>query len=303
MTNPDVIILGGGPAGMSALLWCHSLGLQGRLLEPAREMGGQMRVMFHQIFDYPGLPGMTGAEMRDHFLSHLDQLQLAYRTGCEIDQIDLKSRRVHCDGHWVQAQAVILATGARKRKLGVPGEDRFEIAGVSYSGTRDHSLYAGKTVCVIGGGDSAVENANILSRICPQVHLIHHSDRFRARKAWFDEARQAPNIAIHPFSKVIAIEGADHVERILLEDLKSNRTVEIPVEGVFIKVGIAPNTEMFRDQIELDEDGYIKTNESQATSLEGVFAAGDVCRPLCLSVATAVGHGAIAAKAIKKILE
>jgi thioredoxin reductase (NADPH) len=302
MTQFDVIILGGGPAGMSALLWCQSLGLKGLLLEPAPELGGQMRVMFHQIFDYPGLPGLTGAEMRDHFQSHLDQLRLAYRTGCKIEQADLISLRVHCDGEWLKAHALILGTGARKRRLGIPGEDRFEIAGVSFSGTRDHSLYAGKTVCVIGGGDSAVENANILSRICPQVHLIHQSDRFRARQAWFEEAKQAPNIIFHPFTRVLAIEGTDRVERILLEDLKSNQNRELAVEGVFIKVGITPNTEMFRGQIDLDEAGYIKTNESQATSLEGVFAAGDVCRPLCLSVATAVGHGAIAVKAIKKIL-
>lgn len=300
-SETEILILGGGPAGMSALLWCNSLGLRGQLIERAPEMGGQMLMMFHQVFNYPGLAGLTGAEMRDRFVGHLAQLGLVWRTGCAIDRVDLRGRRVLCDGVWLDAGALVLATGARKRRLDIPGEDRFAIrGGISYSATRDHSLYAGKRVSVIGGGDSAVENALILSRVCPHVTLIHRSDRFRARDEWFAEAARTPNITMMPHTDVLAIEGGDRVERLRIEDCRTRRPGEIETEGVFIRVGMAPNTELFREQIELDEEGYIKVDSSQRTSLPEVYAIGDVCRPVCWSVATAVGHGAIAIKAIKQ---
>ncbi|MFN0085943.1 MAG: NAD(P)/FAD-dependent oxidoreductase [Blastocatellia bacterium] len=299
-SETDILILGGGPAGMSALLWCHSLGLRGRLLESGDELGGQMLMMFHRIFDYPGLSGLTGAEMRDRFAAHLNELGLAWRTGAAIDRVDARGRRVSCEGQWLRAGALVLATGARKRRLGIPGEERFSIqSGISYSATRDHSLYAGRRVAVIGGGDSAVENALILSRVCPQVTLIHRSDRFRAREEWFSEAAGTPNITMMTHTGVLAIEGNERVERLRIEDRRTGRQGEIATEGVFIRVGIAPNTELFRGQIDLDDEGYIRVDSSQRSSLPDVYAIGDVCRPVCWSVATAVGHAAIAIKAIK----
>jgi thioredoxin reductase (NADPH) len=169
---------------------------------------------------------------------------------------------------------------------------------VSFSATRDHSLYAGKKVCVIGGGDSAAQNSLILASVCPSVTLIHRSDRFRAREDWLKQAQQNPRITIINNAEAKAIEGGDHVERLIIEDTRTREIKTIETEGVFIRVGVAPNTEMFRGQIELDEAGFIKTDQRQRTSVEMVYAAGDVCRPASLSVATAVGHGAIAAKDI-----
>lgn len=300
MSEHDVIILGGGPAGISALLWCHSLNLRAVLLEQAPQMGGQMLLMFHRIVDYPGLNGLTGGELRDRFVAHLDELQLDYRSDQRIEQVDFTERRALCNGQWERARAIVIATGARKRQLGVPGEELFGIRGVSYSATRDHSLYAGKRVCVIGGGDSAVDNALILSRVCPHVTLIHRSGNFRARDEWLRAAQTAPNISFITNTEVKAIEGSTQVERIVIEDQVTRAGRSLEIEGVFIRVGIAPNTEMFRAQIECDEAGYIKTDQRQQTSVEGIYAVGDVCRPACLSVATAVGHGAMAAKAIAK---
>jgi len=193
---------------------------------------------------------------------------------------------------------MIIATGARKRRLGIPGEDRFEIRGVSFSATRDHSLYAGKKVSVIGGGDSAVQNSLILARVCPSVTLIHRSDRYRAREDWIKEARENPRITIINNAEARAIEGGDRVERLVIEDTRTHEIKTVETEGVFIRVGVTPNTEMFRGQVELDEVGFIKTDRRQRTSADLVYAAGDVCRPACLSVATAVGHGATAAKEI-----
>ncbi len=298
MNQYEVIIIGGGPAGISSLLWLNSLGLRAVLLEQAEELGGQLLQMFHRVIDYPGLIADNGRELRDHFQTQLNDLQLNYRTGCHLEQIKLCERSLICDGEKFSGEAFIIATGARKRRLGIPGEDRFEIRGVSFSATRDHSLYAGKKVCVIGGGDSAVENSLILSRVCPEVTLIHRTDKFRARAEWLSEARQTSNIKFLTGHQVNAIEGDESVERLILEEVQSGELKEIATEGVFIRVGIAPNTEAFRGQVELDESGYIVADHRQRTSLEWIYAAGDVCNPVCLSVATAVGHGAIAAKAI-----
>lgn len=303
MNNYDVIVIGGGPAGISSLLWCNSLGLRAVLLEQSEELGGQLLQMFHRVIDYPGLLPESGRELRDHFQAQLNELQLNYQLGCRLEEIDLSQRILRCNvaggNEQLTSRTVILATGARKRRLGIPGEDRFAIQrGVSFSATRDHSLYAGKNVCVIGGGDSAVENALILSRVCPHVTLIHHSDQFRARDEWFSQAQATSNITFLTHVKAKAIEGGNHVERLILEDSKTGESKTIETEGVFIRVGIAPNTESFRGQLQMDDQGYIKTDQRQRTSVEGVYAAGDVCRPICLSVATAVGHGAIAAKEI-----
>jgi thioredoxin reductase (NADPH) len=298
MTNHDVIIIGGGPAGMSALIWCHSLGLRGVLLEQSPELGGQMLEMFHRVLDYPGLVAENGRELRDHFAAQLGLLGLDYRTGRKIEEVDLSRRRARCDGEWLQGRGVIIATGARKRRLGIPGEDRFEIRGVSFSATRDHSLYAGKKVSVIGGGDSAVQNSLLLARICPSVTLIHRSDRYRARPDWLKQAREDPRITIVDNAEAKSIEGGARVERLIVEDTRTGEIKTIDTEGVFIRVGVAPSAEMFHGQVEIDEAGFIKTDQRQRTSAEMVYAAGDVCRPACLSVATAVGQGAIAAKDI-----
>jgi thioredoxin reductase (NADPH) len=296
--NHDVIIVGGGPAGMSALIWCHSLGLRGMLLEQSPELGGQTMEMFHRVLDYPGLIAENGRELRDHFAAQLDLLRLDYRTGQKIEEVDLGRRRARCDGKWMQGEAIIIATGAHKRRLGVPGEEKFEIRGVGFSATRDHGLYAGKNVSVIGGGDSAVGNSLLLAGICPSVTLIHRSGRYRARPDWLKQARENPRITIINNAEVRAIEGGERVERLIIEDTLTREIKSVETEGVFIRLGVAPNAEMFRGLIELDEAGFIKTDQRQRTSAEMVYAAGDVCRPANFSIATAVGHGAIAAKDI-----
>jgi thioredoxin reductase (NADPH) len=298
MADYDVIIIGGGPAGMSALIWCNSLGLRGVLLEQSPELGGQMTEMYHRVIDYPGSIAENGRELRDHFTDQLDLLRLDYRAGQKIEEVHLSRRRARCDGKWMQGEAIVIATGARKRRLGIPGEDKFEIRGVSFSATRDHSLYAGKKVSVIGGGDSAVQNSLLLASVCPSVTLIHRSEKYRARPDWLKQAQENPRITIINNTEVRSIEGGERVERLIVADLLAREIRTVGTEGVFIRVGVAPNAEMFHGQIDLDEAGFIRTDQRQRTSVEMVYAAGDVCRPLNFSVAAAVGHGAIAAKDI-----
>jgi thioredoxin reductase (NADPH) len=298
MSQAEVLILGGGPAGISALLWCHSLHLRGRLLEQGQELGGQLLQMFHRLSDYPGLPGLTGIELRDRFVDHLGELVLDWQAGCRIEAVNLPERKVRLSGEEIAAEALILATGARKRTLGVPGEIRFAQRGVSYSGTRDHSAYAGREVCVVGGGDSAIENCLILSRVCPRVTLIHRSDRFRARQSWLRAAQQTPNLQFLPWTEVVAVEGSDEVESLLLQDRRTGVTSRYPTGALFVKIGVQPNTDLFADQLPLDPEGYLMVDNHQRTAIDQVYAVGDVTNPVCLSIATAVGHGAIAAKEI-----
>lgn len=292
MTDYDVIILGGGPGGISALLWCNSLGLRAILLEQAAELGGQLLQMFHQVIDYPGVLAADGRGLREQFVSQLDQLNLNYKTGCRIEAVDTAALRVLCDGVWLSGRALIVATGARQRQLEFPGAAAF----AEYEDPHEHTRYAGQPVCVIGGGDSAVENCLILAPHCSSVTLIHRSEHFRARAEWLQAARTTPNITILTNAEPVALNRDGVALKLAIRT--ASRELQLPAAAVFIRVGIVPNTELLRGQLDLDEAGFMRVNQRQETSQPGVYAIGDVCNPVCWSVATAVGQAANAAKAI-----
>ncbi len=297
----QVIIIGGGPAGISSLLWCHSLGLRAVLLEQAAELGGQMLEMFHPVLEYPGFPNKTGLELREAFTAHLDAYNLSYRLACRIDEIHLPECRLKVNDECITAQAIILATGASTRRLGVPGEAT--LPGISYSATRDQQQFAGRAVGVVGGGDSAFEDCLILAEVCPRVTLIHRSDQFRARASWQQAVFNHPRIEILRHCQIIEINRAepDSLQLTVRDHLEKTQH-NILVGGLFVRLGITPNTAFLQEQLALDESGYIITNRAQGTSIPNVYAVGDVCHPVCLSVATALGHGAIAAKDIAENL-
>ncbi|MEP7270871.1 MAG: NAD(P)/FAD-dependent oxidoreductase [Acidobacteriota bacterium] len=294
----DILIVGGGPGGMSALLWCHSLGLRGLLLEKQPQLGGQMLMMFHRIVDYAGLIAPDGSDLARRFVEHLQALQLAYNVMQPVVETDLKSLRIRTDKAWLGARAIIVATGARKRRLGVPGEDRFDGAGVSFTATRDHPIFAGREVVIVGGGDSAFEGALMLARVCPQVTLIHRGETFRARAEWVREVRTHPRIAIRTNTEVIAIEGEGAPSRVLVEHNLTRAREAIPAQGVFVRLGMAPNTEIFAAELALDHAGYFLVDSRQKTSAKMVYAVGDACAGISQSIASAVGQAAVAVKSI-----
>jgi thioredoxin reductase (NADPH) len=303
VNHRDVMIIGGGPGGMSALLWCNSLGLGAVMLERSRELGGQLLSMFHRIVDYPGVTNADGRELRDRIVAQLNELNLDYRLDSEIRSLDLIRMSVDLDDEQFAARSIIVATGARKRRLGIPGEARLINRGVSFSATGEHQLFAGREVIVVGGGDSAVENSLILARVCPRVTLIHHSESFRARPEWLAEAQSNPLITIITGHAVKEIIGAERTQGVVIENIRTSERRTIDAEGVFIRIGITPNTEFLQGMIELDEAGYISVDRRQRTSLPMIYAVGDVTRPVSLSIATAVGHGANAAKDIAQLLK
>ncbi len=290
----QVIIVGGGPAGISALLWCHSLGLSALMLDQASELGGQMLQMHHPMLEYPGFPDKTGLELRDAFVAHLQNYQLNWRLNCRIESINLQEKYLITGDERFDFQALIIATGASTRALGLPNESQF----VSYSALQDQEKLAGKSVCVIGGGDSAVEDSLILAEVCPEVILIHRSEKFRSRQTWLEQAQEHPRITIRTHCEITEVKQSEAQFSLTIHDLTSQKSEELLVGGVVVRLGIKPNTEIFSGQIKVDNTGYIVTDRAQRTSVENIYAVGDVCRPVCLSIATAVGHGAIAAKDI-----
>jgi thioredoxin reductase (NADPH) len=296
----DVIVLGAGAAGLSAALWCDELGLKTLVLEPEREIGGQLLWVYNPIENHLGAPpARNGRELRDRIARQIQQRNFGLRLDARIEAVDLNAKKVFLfGGEVLSARAVILATGVRRRKLNVRGENEFRGRGILESGKRDVSLVEGKTVCVIGGGDAAAENALILAEQAAKVFLIHRGE-FRARAEFLDKIKANPKIEVLTKTRVTEILGGETVEKIELQN-SAGENFEIPVEAVVIRIGVEPNTELFRNQIEFDNRSYIKVNDCCETDLENVFGVGDAANSLAPTVSSAVGMGATAAKILAR---
>jgi thioredoxin reductase (NADPH) len=295
----DVIVLGAGAAGLSAALWCDELGLKTLVLEREPEIGGQLLRVFNPIENHLGAPtAQNGRELRDRITEQIEQRNFQLRLNVNIDSVDLSTKTVFlANGENLSARALVLATGVSRRKLNVEGENEFRGRGILESGKRDASIAEGKTVCVVGGGDAAAENALILAERAAKVYLIHRGGEFRARTEFLDKIRENPKIETLTEIRVNKILGGEAVEKIELQN-RAGETFQIAVEAIVIRIGVEPNTELFRGQIELDKDNYIKINNRCETNLENVFAVGDVANPIAPTVSGAVGMGATAAKVI-----
>lgn len=300
----DVLIIGAGPAGLSTARWCDELGLDTLVLEQAEEVGGQLLSVYNPIENYLGAEAKNGLELRDLFAEQIKDCDFDLWTNVEISTIDLKAKRATLkSGEELQSIAIILATGLRRRRLGIPGETEFIGRGIIESGKRDREQFAGKDVCVIGGGDAAAENALLLAEVCPTVTLVTRGRKLRARREFTEQLHTHHCITVFPESHVRRIIGNDRVEGVEIERAQAIKPFQMAVQGVLVRIGWEPNTDFIRAQLELDESGYVIVGSQQETSVANVFAIGDVANPLAPTIAGAVGAGATAAKVIASRLQ
>jgi thioredoxin reductase (NADPH) len=298
----EVIIVGGGPAGLTAGLYACRSGLSATIYE--KGYPGGLAATTDLIDNYPGFTdGINGMELGDMMKRHAERFG-AKIVSSEIEKVWRDGGvKVSVKGETVPAGAVIVATGWSPKKLGVPGETELMGKGVSYCATCDGPLYREKTVAVIGGGDSALQEAIFLAKFAGQVKLIHRRDEFRAapflQKIVEDNGKITPLLS----KTVVAIRGESDVEGVELEDKKTGEKEFAEAEGVFFYVGIIPNTGMLGPEFDRDEMGFIKTDERCQTSVEGIFAAGDVRSKTLRQVVTAAGDGALAAMSAYSFLE
>jgi len=295
----DVIIIGAGPAGLSTAFWCDGLGLDTLVLEQAEQVGGQLHRVYNPIENYLGLKARNGEELLVHFTKDLDAAEFDLWTQVEIESVDLKARRISLrSGEELQTIAIVIATGVRPRELGVPGEKEFIGKGMIESGARDRQFFAGKDVCIVGGGDAAVENALLLAEVCPTVTLVHRGKKLRARREFAERLQPNNRITVFTESVLTRILGKDEVEGVEIQRKEGLKPFQLAVRGVLIRIGIEPNTELFREQIATDEKGYITVNSQHETSVPMVFAVGDASNPIAPTISSATGAGATAAKVI-----
>lgn len=299
----DMIIIGSGPAGITAGIYGKRAGLSVLVLEGNFIQGGQI-VNTYEVDNYPGLPGISGLDlaekMKNHMLAQDVQIVRAKVTGITLEE---QVKVVHTKKEDYRAKTVILAAGAVHRKLEIPGEEEFSGMGVSYCATCDGAFFRDKTVAVVGGGDVAVEDAIFLARSCKQVYLIHRRDRLRAAKSLQESVLANPKVQICWNRIVTEIGGESLVEWIQTEDVNTKQSDRIEVDGVFVAVGITPDTEFVKELVELDEQGYIVAGEDGKTSVPGIFAAGDIRTKYLRQIITAAADGANCVASAEKYLQ
>ena len=298
MNDYDVIIIGAGPAGLTAAIYVQRAGYRSVVLEEY-VAGGQM-ANTPEVENYPAVGKISGVELGMNLYNQvLEQgAQVEFDGVASADLTGKVKSVVTQSGRKITAGAVIIANGAKRRKLGVPGEEEYSGRGVSYCATCDGGFYKGKTTVVIGGGNTAVEDALYLANICEEVHLIHRRDAFRAGKVLVDSLLSRENIVIHYDTVLVEVlpdEGGRVVGALKVKNVKTGAETEIPAQGVFVAVGLVPDNKVFEGQVDLDPAGYIAAGEDTRTNLPGVFAAGDTRTKALRQIITAAGDGAVAA--------
>lgn len=299
----DLIIIGSGPAGLSAAVYGKRAGLDLLVIEENPMSGGQV-LNTYEVDNYLGMPGMNGFDMGMKFKEHADTAGAQFQTAHVAEIIDEGDKKTvkTADGTSYEARTLILATGAQHRMLGVNGEDTYKGKGVSYCATCDGAFFRKKDVAVVGGGDVAVEDAIYLSRMCNKVYLIHRRDSLRAAKGLQDKLKVCENVEILWDRTVQDIYGSGVVEGVKLSHVKDKTEEDLAVAGVFIAVGMHPNTEAFRSVVPCDEQGYVMAGEDCATQTPGIFAAGDLRTKQVRQIVTAVADGACAVASVERYL-
>ena len=297
----DLIIVGGGPGGYTAAMYAARAGLSTLVLEKL-SAGGQM-ALTDKVDNYPGfvngIDGFSlGEAMEQQALRFGAEAELATVTGVELTA---EPKRLHTDAGTFLARSVILATGADARRLGLPGEWELTGRGVNYCAHCDGHFYRGRTVAVVGGGNSAVEDALYLSRICGKVILIHRRESFRAAKFSQEALEKAENVEILRNSRVTELLRDSRLQGVRIADTRTGQSRELPLDGLFISIGRTPNTAIFPELT--DDDGYLQADETTRTRIPGVFAVGDVRSKPLRQIVTAVADGAVAAHYAEQYLQ
>ena len=298
------LIIGSGPAGYTAAIYAARAALK-PVLYQGLQAGGQLTITT-EIDNFPGFPeGIEGPQLMEHMRKQAERFETDIRWGV-ITEVDFNKRPFVVkadDNKTILADAVIIATGATARWLGLDSEKRLNGFGVSACATCDGFFYKGLDVAVVGGGDTACEEASYLSQLCKNVYMIVRRDELRASKAMQKRVFSTPNIKVLFNHQTLEILGEQNVTGVLLKNSVSGEEVKIPVEGFFVAIGHTPNTDIFKGQIELDENGYIITQPgSTATNIPGVFAAGDVQDHVYRQAITAAGTGCMAAIEVERYL-
>ncbi|MBO5336967.1 MAG: thioredoxin-disulfide reductase [Lachnospiraceae bacterium] len=291
----DLIIIGSGPAGLSAAVYGKRAGLDLLVIEEKPMSGGQV-LNTYEVDNYLGMPGMNGFDMGMEFRKHADKLGVAFKEA-SVTAIQDKGevKLVRMGEEVLETRSVILATGAEHAKLAVPGEEELSGMGVSYCATCDGAFFKKKTVAVVGGGDVALEDAIYLARTCEKVYLLHRRDTLRGARILQEELRALPNVEILYNHIVTEICGDEMVESLTIKNVSTGEEKQLPVAGIFIAVGIHPNTELLKGMVEMDGAGYIVAGEDCATSIPGIYVAGDIRKKPIRQIITAVADGANAA--------
>ncbi|MBI5606521.1 MAG: thioredoxin-disulfide reductase [Deltaproteobacteria bacterium] len=299
----DLIIVGGGPAGLTAGLYARRSRLKTILIE--RLIPGGQVLSTDWVDNYPGFPeGISGFDLVERMRKQAERFELPVIND-EIISLSLQGPEKIIQGTQgtYKARALIIASGAAYKKLGVPGENLFGGKGVSYCATCDGPFYRDEEIAVVGGGDTAVQEALFLTRFAKKLYLIHRRDQLRACRILQEKALNEPIIQPVWNAEVESIQGTGQVEEVRIKMVDGSPARTIAVKGLFIFVGIQPNTGWLKETLALDPQGFIKTNERLATSIRGIFAAGDVRRKLLRQISTAVGDGATAVMAVERYLE
>ena len=298
----DMIIIGSGPAGLAAAIYGQRAKLSLLVIEKLPMSGGQVANTY-EVDNYPGLPGIGGYELGEKFRGHAGALG-AHVVCEEVRRVCLSGneKQVITDKETYTAKTVVAATGAWHRRLGVPGEEELRGLGVSYCATCDGAFFRGKDVAVIGGGDTALEDALFLARICRRVYLVHRRDALRGARTLQEKVLESDRIEVLWDTVAECIEGEGQVEALMLRNKKNKETRRLPVNGVFAAIGMQPDSGLFAGQVEMDENGYIRAGEDCVTSVEGFFAAGDIRTKPLRQIVTAAADGANAVTSAERYL-
>lgn len=299
----DTVILGGGPAGLSAAIYACRGACSTAIIDTCI-LGGQP-TNYLELENYPGFAKIGGFDLMEKFEEHANLFGVQSLVMQEIESIDLKSvpKVIKTKEHTIEAKTVIIATGAKPMKLNIPGEQEFLGRGVSYCAVCDAAFYKDKVISVVGGGNSALEEANYLTKFAKKVYLIHRRDAFRADKIVQERVLSNPKIEFISDTIVEKIMGQETVNALVLKNVKNESISVLPVEGIFPYIGITPNVEYISGQLNQDASGFIITDETMQTSLPGVFAVGDVRKTPLRQVITAAADGAVGAVYAAKYLE